>query len=43
MMDQPIPFYKTKQQSEEWEDDELAYYSNQTPYICLYLKLRDIV
>jgi hypothetical protein len=34
---------QTKQKNEEWEDDELAHYSNQTPYICLYLELRDIV
>jgi hypothetical protein len=32
-MDQLIPLYKPNKNSEEWKDDGLAHYSNQTPYI----------
>jgi hypothetical protein len=32
VMDQPILFHKPNKNSEEWENDGLAHYSNQTPH-----------
>jgi hypothetical protein len=32
VMNQLILFHKPNKNSEEWEDDELAHSSNQTPY-----------
>jgi hypothetical protein len=34
VMDQLISLHKPNKKSEEWEDDELAHSSNQTPYKC---------
>jgi hypothetical protein len=31
-MDQLISFHKPNKNSEEWEDDRLAHFLNQTPY-----------
>lgn len=36
VMDQLIIFHKEKK-SEEWEDDELPYFSNQTHFLILDL------
>jgi hypothetical protein len=32
VMDQVISFHNPNKKCEEWEDDRLAYYSNQTIY-----------
>jgi hypothetical protein len=39
VMNQLIPFHKPNKNSEEWEDDGLAHFSNQTPYkvpLCMF-------
>ena len=39
MINQPISFRKPHKQSEEWKDDGLIYFSNQTSYLSLYYSL----
>jgi hypothetical protein len=43
VMDQLIPLQKLNKESEEWEDDVLAHYSNQTSYKNFDKKVNHII